>query len=127
VQVVNVGRHRIVREARLSTGVHDSVPLHELPPSKRLGSACLEGEISEVVCGNPKTLLCWVWPQHADDRLVREASNERRASHRPRQDIGTRWPGEGTPGDGLRRPGVDETEGADTLCSPKGQQNPAAL
>jgi hypothetical protein len=81
------------------------------PQSKRLGSACLEGEVSEVIGGKPKTLLCWVWPQHCNDHLVREASNERHTSRSPRQDIGTGWPGEGTPDDGLRRPGVDEAEG----------------
>jgi hypothetical protein len=31
---VNVGRHRVVREAGLSTGVHCGVPLHELPPAQ---------------------------------------------------------------------------------------------
>jgi hypothetical protein len=40
-------------------------------------------------------LLRWVWPQHADDGLVREASDESLsdeslASCSPRQDIGTR-------------------------------------
>jgi hypothetical protein len=30
-EVVDVGRHRVVREAGLSTGVHRGVPLHELP------------------------------------------------------------------------------------------------
>jgi hypothetical protein len=66
------------------------------------------GEVGEVVGGEPKTLLCWVWPQHADDRLVREASDESFTSRSPCQDVGTRWPDEGTPGDGLRQPGVDE-------------------
>jgi hypothetical protein len=51
---------------------------------------------SEVVGGEPKTLLRWVWPQHGNDRLVREASDKRRASRSPGQDVGTRWPGEGT-------------------------------
>jgi hypothetical protein len=30
-EVVDVGRHRVVREAGLSMGVHRGVPLHELP------------------------------------------------------------------------------------------------
>jgi hypothetical protein len=51
---------------------------------------------SEVVGDEPKTLLRWVWPQHGNDRLVREASDKRRASRSPGQDVGTRWPGEGT-------------------------------
>jgi hypothetical protein len=99
--------------------VHHGVPLHELPPSKWLGSACLKGEVGEVVGGGPKTLLCWVWPQHADDRLVREASDESFTFRNPCQDIGTRWPGEGTPSDGLRRPGVDEAEGAEAQGGPR--------
>jgi hypothetical protein len=31
-EVVDVGRHRVVWEAGLPTGVHHGVPLHELPP-----------------------------------------------------------------------------------------------
>jgi hypothetical protein len=54
----------------LSTGVHRGVPLHELPPGYRFVSAGLEGEVGEVVRGEPKTLLCWVWPQYADGGLV---------------------------------------------------------
>jgi hypothetical protein len=61
-QVVDVGHHQVFREAELSMGVHHGVPLHELPLSKRLGFACLEGEVGEVVGGEPKTLLRWVWP-----------------------------------------------------------------
>jgi hypothetical protein len=61
-QVVDVGRHRVVREAGLSMGVHRGTPLHELPPSKRLSSACLEGEVGEVVGCEPKTLLRWIRP-----------------------------------------------------------------
>jgi hypothetical protein len=53
-QVVDVCRHRVVWEARLSTGIHGGVPLHKHPPSERLGSACLEGEVVEVVGGEPK-------------------------------------------------------------------------
>jgi hypothetical protein len=30
-EVVDVGRHWVIREARLSMGVHHGVPLHELP------------------------------------------------------------------------------------------------
>jgi hypothetical protein len=63
-------------------------------------------------------LLCWVWPQHGLDRLVREASDEHCASHRTRQDVGTGWLGEGTPGNGLCRPGVDEAEGAEAQGGP---------
>jgi hypothetical protein len=69
-EVVDVGRHRVVREAGLSMGGHRGVPLHELPPSQWLVLASLEGMVSEVVGGEPKTLLRWVWPQHADDGLV---------------------------------------------------------
>jgi hypothetical protein len=60
------------------------------------GSApSLEGKVGEVVGGEFKMLLRWVWPQHADDGLVREASDESLsdeslASCSPRQDIGTR-------------------------------------
>jgi hypothetical protein len=53
-QHVHVGRHRVVQKAWLSTGVHSSVPLHELPPGEWLGSASLEGEVGEVVRGEPK-------------------------------------------------------------------------
>jgi hypothetical protein len=51
-------------------GVDDGVPLHELPPEERLGSAGLEGEVAEVVGGEPKTLLCRVRPKHGHDRFV---------------------------------------------------------
>jgi ribosomal protein S27E len=83
-KVVDVGHHRVVREAGLSTGVHRGVPLHELPPGQRLIPASLEGEVGEVVGGEPKTLLRWVGPQHADDVLIREASDESLASRSPR-------------------------------------------
>jgi hypothetical protein len=43
-------------------GVHRDVPLHELPPSQRLVPDSLEGKVGEVVGGEPKTLLCWAWP-----------------------------------------------------------------
>jgi hypothetical protein len=89
-EVVDVGRHRVIREAGLSTGVHCDVPLHELPPAQRSVSAGLEGEVGEVVVSEPKTLLCWVWPQHADDDVVREASDESLVSGSPREDIGAR-------------------------------------
>jgi hypothetical protein len=69
-EVVDVSRHRVVWEAGLSTGVHCGVPLHELPPAQQSISAGLEGEVIEVVGGEPKTLLCWVWPQHAEDDVV---------------------------------------------------------
>jgi hypothetical protein len=74
----------------LSMGVHRGVPLHELPPSQQLVPASLESKVSEVVGGEPKTLFRWVWPQHADDGLAREASDESLASRSPRQGIGTR-------------------------------------
>jgi hypothetical protein len=72
-------------------------------------------------------LLRWVWPQHADDGLIREASDESLTSRGPHQDIGTRRPGEGTPGYGLRRPGVDEAEGAEAQSGPRSQRDPAAV
>jgi hypothetical protein len=97
------------------------------PPRQAAQLCCLEGEVGEVVDGEPKTLSCWVWPQHADDRLVREALDERRISRSPREDVGTTRPGEGTPSDGLRRPGVDEAEGAEAQGGPRGQRNPVAL
>jgi hypothetical protein len=67
----------------LSTGVHRGVPLHELPPAQRFVSAGLEGEVGEVVGGEPKMLLRWVLPQHADNDVVREASDEGLASRSP--------------------------------------------
>jgi hypothetical protein len=118
-EVVDVGRHRVVCEVGSSTRVHHGVPLHELPPGQRLVSASLEGEIGEVVGGEPKMLLCWVGPQHADDDVVREASDESLTSRNPNEDIGTRRSGEGAPGDGLRQPGVDEAEGAEVQRGPK--------
>jgi hypothetical protein len=63
-------------------------------------------------------LLRWVWPQHVDDDIVREASNESLVSCSPREDIGMRQPGEGAPGDRLYRPGVDEAEGAEAQRGP---------
>jgi hypothetical protein len=56
-EAVDIGRHRVVREARLSTGVHCGVPLHELPLAQRFVSAVLEGEVGEVVGDEPKMLL----------------------------------------------------------------------
>jgi hypothetical protein len=126
-EVVDVGHHWVIREAGLSTGVHRGVPLHELPPGQRLFCASSEGEVGEVVGGEAKTLLCWVWPQHADDGLVREASDESLASRSHCEDIGTRRPSEGAPGDGLRRPGVDETKGAEAQSGPRSQHDPAAV
>jgi hypothetical protein len=72
-------------------------------------------------------LLRWVWPQHADDDVVREASDESLASRSRREDIGTRRPSEGAPGDGLRRPDVDEAEGAEAQGGPRSQCDPAAV
>jgi hypothetical protein len=104
----------------LSTGVHGGITLHELPPGEWLGSAGLEGELSEVVGGEPKTLMCWVWPQHGHDRLVQEASDERHAPCCPRQDVRAGWPDEGTRGDGLCQLGADEAEGAEVHGGPRG-------
>jgi hypothetical protein len=55
------------------------------------------------------------------------AWDESFVSRSPHQDVGTRWPGEGTPGDGLRWSGVDEAEGAKAQGGPKGQRDPAAI
>jgi hypothetical protein len=82
------------------------------PPAQRSVSTGLEGKVGEVVGGKPKTLLCRVWPQHADDDVVREASNEGLARRSPRKDIGVRRPAEGTAGNGLHWPGADEAKGA---------------
>jgi hypothetical protein len=71
--------------------------------------------------------MCLVWPQHDDDRLIREASDEGLASRSPCHDVGTRRPGEGMPGDGLRWPGVDEAEGAEAQGGPRSQRDPAAV
>jgi hypothetical protein len=114
VEVVDIGRHWVIREAGLPTRVHCGVPLHELPPAQRFISAGLEGEVGEIVGGEPKTLMRWVWPQHADDDVVREASDESLTPRSPREDIGTRRPGADAPDDGLHWSGVDETEGAET-------------
>jgi hypothetical protein len=126
-EVVDVGRHRVVREVGLSTGVHHGVPLHEFPLGQRLVPVILEGEVGKLVGGEPKMLLCWVGPQHADDDLVREASDDSLASRSPRYDITTRGPGEGVPGDGLCRPGVDEAEGAEAQSGPRSQRDPAVI
>jgi hypothetical protein len=103
----------------MPTVVHGGVPLHELPSGERLGSTGLEGEVGEVVGGEPKTLLCWVRPQHCHDHFVQEASDECLASCCPREDIRTGRLGEGTPRDGLCRPGVDEVEGAKAHGGPR--------
>jgi hypothetical protein len=83
------------------------------PQVSGLSPAGLEGKVGEVVGGEPKKLLRWVWPQHTDDGLAKEAPDESLTSRSPRQDVGTRRSGKGAPGDGLRRPGVDEAEGAE--------------
>jgi hypothetical protein len=46
VEVVDVGRHRVVREAGLSLGVHRGVPLHELPQAS--GSSPLSWKARSV-------------------------------------------------------------------------------
>jgi hypothetical protein len=71
--------------------------------------------------------LCRVRPQHADDVVIREASDESLASRSPREDIGSRRPGEGVPGDGLHRPSVDEAEGAEAQRGPRSQCDPTAV
>jgi hypothetical protein len=74
-----------------------------------------------VVGGEPKTLLCWVWPQH------REASDECLACHSPREDIGASRLVEGSAGDGLHRSGVNEAEGAKVQGGPRSQRDPATV
>jgi hypothetical protein len=98
--------------------VHCGVALHESPPAQQSVSAGLEGEVGEVIGGKPKTLLCRVWPQHADDDVVREASDEGLASRCPHENIGAKWPAEGTPGDRLHQLGVDKAEGAEAQVAP---------
>jgi hypothetical protein len=44
----------------LSTGVHQGVLLHKLPPAQRFISVGMESEVGEVVGGEPKTLLVLV-------------------------------------------------------------------
>jgi hypothetical protein len=51
-------------------GVHGGIPLHELPSGERLSYAGLEGEVGEVVGGEPKTFLCRVGPQHCHDHFI---------------------------------------------------------
>jgi hypothetical protein len=53
-EVVDVGRHRVVWEAGLSTGVYHGVSLHELHPAQWFVSAGLEGKVGEVVGVEPK-------------------------------------------------------------------------
>jgi hypothetical protein len=72
-------------------------------------------------------LLHWVWPQHADDDVVREASYEGLASRSPREDIGARRPGESAPGDGLHRPGLDKAERAEVQGGLRSQRDPATV
>jgi hypothetical protein len=91
------------------------------PQGPRLGSAGLEGQVGEVVCGEPKTLMCRVRPQHGHDRLAREATNECDVPRRHRQGGGVSGSGEGVPDDGLRRPSVDEAEGAEEHGGPGSQ------
>jgi hypothetical protein len=69
----------------------------------------------------------WVWPQHADDDVVLEASDEGLASRSPREDIGARRPGESAPDVGLHRPSVDEAEGAEAQGGPRSQHDPATV
>jgi hypothetical protein len=69
--------------------------------------------------------LRWVWPQHADDDVVRDASDERLASRSPREDIGDWRLGEDASGNGLHRPGVDEAEGVEAHGGPRSQRDSA--
>jgi hypothetical protein len=48
-------------------------------------------------------------------------------SYSPRQDVGMRRTVKGTFNDGLRRPGVDEAEGAKVQGGPGGQRDLAAV
>jgi hypothetical protein len=111
----------------LSTRVHCGVPLHEFSPAQRFVSAGLEGEVGEVIGGEPKTLLCWVCPQHADDDVVREASDEGLASRSSHEDTGARWLAKGTTGDRLHQPGVDKAEGAEAQGDPGSLRDPATI
>jgi hypothetical protein len=78
----------------------------------------LEGEVGEVVGGEPKTLLRWIGPQHADDDVIREASDENLACRSPREDIGTRRSGEGAPDDGQGRLcDFEDPRATRTLCA----------
>jgi hypothetical protein len=111
----------------LSIRVHCAVPLHEFPPAQRSVSAGLEGKVGEVVGGEPKTLLHWVWPQHADDDVARVVSDEGLARCNPHEDIEPRRPAEGTVDNGLHRPGVDAAEGAKAQGGPGSQHDPATV
>jgi hypothetical protein len=71
--------------------------------------------------------LRWVWPQHADDDVVREASDKGLASRSPHEDIRARWLGESAPDDGLHRPSVDEAEGVEAQGGPRSQCDPATV
>jgi hypothetical protein len=107
--------------------VHCEVPLHEFPPVQRSVSAGLEGEVGEIIDGEPKTLLCRFWPQHAGGDVARVASDEGLTRRSPREDIGARRPAEGTASDGLHWPGVDAAEGAEPQGSPGSQHDPATV
>jgi hypothetical protein len=96
-------------------------------PAQRFVSTGLEGEVGEVVGGELKTLLRGFGP----NMLMMTSSEKPRmkASH-PRsscEDIGMRRPGEGAPGDGLSRPGVDEAEGAEMQGGLRSQRDPATV
>jgi hypothetical protein len=126
-EAINIGRHRVDREARRPWGyiaVYRS--MNSLQPS---GPSLLawKGEVGEVIGGEPKTLLHWVWPQHADDDVTREASDESLTHRSPCEDIGARRPAEGTAGNGLHRPGVDEAERAEVQCGPGSHRDPAPI
>jgi hypothetical protein len=72
-------------------------------------------------------LLCRVWPQHGNDHLAHEATDECGSPRCRRQGSGVSKSGEGVPDDGLRRPGVDEAEEAEKHGGPGSQRNSAAL
>jgi hypothetical protein len=55
-----------------------------------------------------------------------EKPRTKASRHNLRQDVGTRWTGKGTPGDVLRRPGVDEDEGAEAQGGPMSKKGPCS-
>jgi hypothetical protein len=110
-EAVDIGHHRVSGGWAVHGGTLRCTTPLTAPPQWSV-SAGLEGEVGEVVGSDPKTLLRWVWPQQADDDVVREASDEGLASRSPREDIEARRSGEGAPSDGLHRPSVDKAEGA---------------
>jgi hypothetical protein len=95
------------------------------PPAQWSVSTSLEGEVGKVIGGEPKTLLCRVWPQHANDDVAQVTSDEGLTRRSPREDIGEWRSAEGTAGNGLHRSGVDAAEGAEAQGGPGSQRDPA--